>query len=158
MSKPPAAKPKPRNQDKKLPQKADSLAHARRKDGETGEGAETMQLAASPDAAGGLHAEMVRRYADTICDDLDALQKAETTYTTKTGEVHRKPEWSIRLKALELKMAYIVGRPIERQQIIHSEQPMSLDDLMAEAKRSPAYLQTLLDMLETIKRHQQGQG
>jgi hypothetical protein len=88
---------------------------------------------------------------------LNAMLEATESYTSSTGKVITRPNWTPRAKALELLLAYIVGRPIERQQIIKTSAPATLDDLMAQAEASPVFLESLLSLLNHLKAKRGGQ-
>lgn len=95
--------------------------------------------------------EFARRFTGSLCDDLDELSHAETEVESKSGEIIVKPEWSIRMRATELKLAYLIGRPIQRQQVLQAQVQPGYEDLVAEARRSPAFRSTLRDLLREIE-------
>lgn len=89
---------------------------------------------------------------EQLCLLLEDLLNAETPpIIDKAGVVHVRPDNTTRLRALEFVFAYIVGRPIERQQIIRSNAPASMDDLIARAERSPVFAASLMQVLERIQ-------
>jgi len=88
---------------------------------------------------------------EQLCLLLEDLLNAETPpIIDKAGNVHIRPDNGTRMRALEFVFAYIVGRPIERQQIIRANAPASLDDLIERAEKSPIFAQSLMALLERI--------
>ena len=96
---------------------------------------------------------LCRRFTpDSLCDTLAAGLEAMTPpIVTKAGEVLSKPDYATRLRYLELAFAYQVGRPIERQMVIQSSPPATLEDLMEKARASPVFRKTLLDLLSSLE-------
>ena len=97
---------------------------------------------------------------EQLCLLLEDLLNAETPpIIDKAGNVHVRPDNTTRLRALEFVFAYIVGHPIERQQIRHAKAPASLDDLVERAEKSPVFAQSLMALLERItKPKREGEG
>ena len=88
---------------------------------------------------------------EDIVKRLDSMLEATETYTTAKGASYTRPSWGPRAKGLELLLAYIIGRPIERQQVIKTTAPLSLEDLVEQAKASPVFLESLIGLLNRIK-------
>lgn len=92
-----------------------------------------------------------RRFTpDSLCNTLQAMLTAVEESKNRLGEVIERPAWHIRLKATETILAYMVGRPIERQMLLRAEAPATMDDLISEAERSPAFAASLLALLQKI--------
>jgi len=79
------------------------------------------------------------------------LMSADRIYRDRNGKEVRCPDHHTRLAALKDYMDRVVGRPIERQQVIHSNAPASLEDLMTKAKKSPVFNASLRELLERLK-------
>ena len=92
-----------------------------------------------------------RRFTpDAICNTLENMLTAVEVSKNRLDEEIVRPAWHIRLKATETILAYMVGRPIERQMVLKAEQPATMDDLIVEAERSPAFAASLLAVLQKI--------
>lgn len=102
--------------------------------------------------------ELQRRFTPAkLADRLEALLDAMTPpIALKSGEVVSKPDCTTRLRACDLILAYIVGRPIERSLSIRAEQPQTPEALLEEATKSPAMLDMLLDALLAAKAKRDG--
>ena len=87
--------------------------------------------------------------------ELDEMARAVVTYTNSKGVVNSKPDYPTRFRALELRFAYLIGRPVERQEIIKHSPPASIDSLMADAKRSPVFRATLIDLLQNLTKDEE---
>ena len=87
---------------------------------------------------------------DQLFDRLEDAMLAESPFASN-GITEYRPDWSARLKALDMAFAYQIGRPIERQQIISSNAPMSFDDLKKLAQNSPVFRETLISMLRDLE-------
>lgn len=95
---------------------------------------------------------LARRFdPDKLADKLDEIMQAETPpIVTKDGLVVTRPDYRTRLEGLKFVYAYVVGRPVERQEIINHRPPASMDDLLEQAKKSPVFLRTLMGMLQDM--------
>lgn len=95
--------------------------------------------------------KLARKYTpEGLMAELDELANAKVTYHTKDGRSFTKPDYATRLRSLELRFAYLIGKPIERvEKIIHSPRA-SLEGMMADAKRSPVFRKTLIDLLQNL--------
>lgn len=71
----------------------------------------------------------------------------EADMTSRAGV--KEPDYRTRLRAAEVLLAYAIGRPIERQQVItaHARGGL-LDDLENRMKRSPSLRDALRSSLE----------
>ncbi len=99
-------------------------------------------------------AVLSRRFtAENLCTRLTALMEAETPpILDKAGVLHTRPDNGVRLRAVELALAYRLGRPVERQQIIHHEEQPSLEGIIKQAQASPVLVDTLIGLLTDIRR------
>ena len=115
------------------------------------------QLAARP-ADGEIMAELAARFPATkLADRLEALMDAMTPpILTRSGEIVTKPDCSTRLKAIDLTLSYLVGRPIERSLSIRAEQAQTPEALLEEARKSPAMLDMLIEGLMAVRKEMQG--
>lgn len=104
----------------------------------------------SPKVAIAFMDTLARRFnPDDLADRLEAMLDAETPpIVTKDGKILVRPDNPTRLRALEFIYAYVVGRPIERQQIVNQTTGGSLEDFMAKCQASPVFRDTVLRMLE----------
>jgi hypothetical protein len=94
---------------------------------------------------------LARRFApEELCDRIQEGLDAVISITTKDGKVHVREDHSTRLRFLELVFAYQIGRPVERQMVITSTPPATLDDLMEKARSSPVFRQTFLRLLQDM--------
>lgn len=103
-------------------------------------------------SSGSYGAEFARLLAakfppDLLLDRLDEQMHA-TYFSAVAGEV---PDWPARHKGIELCLAYQLGRPIERQQVMQATAPMSWEALLKLAEASPVFRDTLLGMLESLR-------
>lgn len=78
-----------------------------------------------------------------ISDSLGAVKHQWDGKKQKADEV---PDYATRIKAAELALSYIVGRPVERQQIMVAHQ--KVDDPIKMVKSSPALRSALKELLE----------
>lgn len=117
-----------------------------------------LSVHVSPDdAARDTMMMLASEYApERLKEKLNEMLEATETYTNAKGVGYTRPLWSVRAKAVELLLAYIVGRPIERQQIIKTSAPATLDDLIAQAEASPVFLDSLLSLLGHLKAKRAG--
>lgn len=83
----------------------------------------------------------------------DRLEDAMTACTVAKveGAKYWRPDWGVRLKGLETAIAYLIGRPIERQQIMSSTAPASWEDILKLAGKSPVFRDTLMGMLREME-------
>ena len=71
------------------------------------------------------------------------------TATTVTKSGVAIPDWRTRLSAVQLALAYKVGKPIERQQVMHVNVDAESESAMDERLRhSPALRKLFREMLE----------
>ncbi len=89
--------------------------------------------------------------ADYLERKLREMLNATETYVTKTGNEFTRPCWAPRMKALELLLAYQVGRPVERSQSIVVNEPPRREDLLEKAKRSPVFRASLVELIREVK-------
>lgn len=103
---------------------------------------------------------LARRFdAEELCDRIqDGLDAMTPGIVTKDGKVITRPDYSTRLRYIELLMAYQVGRPIERQMTINASPPATLEDLLEKARKSPVFRATLQDILRGLETAEQGAG
>lgn len=105
----------------------------------------------SPTTDVALMEALQRSYSpESIIDEIDALAQATVTYVTKDGREFSKPDFSTRLRAVELKIAYLIGKPIERQEVIQHRAPSTLADLEAKAAKSPVFKAGLKKLLAKL--------
>ncbi|MBK8772352.1 MAG: hypothetical protein IPM06_18290, partial [Rhizobiales bacterium] len=97
--------------------------------------------------------ELARRFpASALADKLESIMSATTPpILTRDGDVVSRPDYPTRLRAIDLTLAYLVGRPIERTMSIRAEKPQTPDALLEEATKSPAMLDMLLEALSAAK-------
>lgn len=86
---------------------------------------------------------------ELLCERLEE-QMTACTFSRSGGLASYVPDWSARQRGIELAIAYIEGRPIERQQIMQSNAPMSWEAILGLANSSPVFRDTLLGMLTEI--------
>lgn len=100
---------------------------------------------------------LAARYSpESLLDELEEMSTAVVTYTNSKGIVNSKPDYPTRFRSLELRFAYLIGRPVERQEIIKHSPPASIETLMADAKRSPVFRATLIDLLQNLTKEEGG--
>jgi len=76
----------------------------------------------------------------------DSLGAVKHQWDGKRQQADEVPDYATRIKAAELALSYIVGRPVERQQIMVAHQKM--DDPIKMVKSSPALRTALKELLE----------
>ena len=76
----------------------------------------------------------------------DTLSAVKHQWDGKRQQADEVPDYATRIKAAELALSYIVGRPVERQQIMVAHQKM--DDPVQLVKSSPALRVALKELLE----------
>ena len=76
----------------------------------------------------------------------DSLGAVKHQWDGKRQQADEVPDYATRIKAAELALSYIVGRPVERQQIMVAHQKM--DDPVKMVKSSPALRTALKELLE----------
>jgi len=76
----------------------------------------------------------------------DSLGAVKHQWDGKRQQADEVPDYATRIKAAELALSYIVGRPVERQQIMAAHQKM--DDPIKMVKSSPALRTALKELLE----------
>lgn len=76
----------------------------------------------------------------------DSLSAVKHQWDGKRQQADEVPDYATRIKAAELALSYIVGRPVERQQIMVAHQKM--DDPVQLVKSSPALRVALKELLE----------
>ena len=76
----------------------------------------------------------------------DSLSAVKHQWDGKRQQADEVPDYATRIKAAELALSYIVGRPVERQQIMVAHQKM--DDPVELVKSSPALRTALKELLE----------
>lgn len=76
----------------------------------------------------------------------DSLSAVKHQWDGKRQQADEVPDYATRIKAAELALSYIVGRPVERQQIMVAHQKM--DDPVQLVKTSPALRVALRELLE----------
>lgn len=81
---------------------------------------------------------------------LEGLDATTPPIKTKDGNIVSRPDYATRLRYVEMSYAYLVGRPVERQEIITGKAPASLDDLIARAEQSPVFRDTMLALLQRL--------
>ena len=74
---------------------------------------------------------------------------AKRTFMTKSGEPYTEPDHATRLKYLEFFTHTVEGLPIKRQETIHRKVTTD-EDLITQAKKSPAFARSIKGMLEKI--------
>lgn len=95
---------------------------------------------------------LARRFsADDLANKLESLMGAMLPpIMTKDGALIERPDNSTRLRAIEFVYAYVVGRPIERQQIVTSQQGGTIEDLINKAATSPVFAKTARNLLQNL--------
>ena len=74
---------------------------------------------------------------------------AKRTFMKKNGEPYTEPDHATRLKYLEFFTHTVEGLPIKRQETIHRKVTTD-EDLITQAKKSPAFARSIKGMLEKI--------
>jgi len=97
--------------------------------------------------------ELARRFhASELADKLEAIMSATTPpIVTRDGDVVTRPDYPTRLRAIDLTLAYLVGRPIERTLAIRAGKPQTPESLLDDAAKSPAMCDALIDALVAIR-------
>ena len=148
----PTKEPKHKAETKVPKKKAKSHARVQDKPGKA-----ALAPIGMTDPAREIMAKLSATYtAEALIDELDALTSATIDYTNKKGETYSRPDYVTRLRSLELRFAYLIGRPVERQEIIKHSPPASIETLMADAKRSPVFRATLIDLLQNLTKDEEG--
>lgn len=95
---------------------------------------------------------LARRFsADDLADKLHEMMEAmHPPITTRDGKLIERPDSATRLRAIEFVYAYVVGRPIERQQIVTSQQGGTIEDLINKAATSPVFAKTARNLLQNL--------
>ena len=95
---------------------------------------------------------LARRFsANDLADKLESLMGAMLPPNmTKDGALIERPDNSTRLRAIEFVYAYVVGRPIERQQIVTSQQGGTIEDLINKAATSPVFAKAARNLLQNL--------
>lgn len=102
---------------------------------------------------------LAARYTpESLIDELDEMSQAVVVYTNSKGVVGSKPDYPTRFRSLELRFAYLIGRPVERQEIIKHSPPASIETLLEDAKRSPVFRKTLIDLLQSLTKDEEKAG
>lgn len=88
--------------------------------------------------------------------DLDEYQQrvleglsATIAIPVKDGGIVYEPDYSLRLKYLQFVTETVEGMPVKRQEIV-SRKLTTTEDLVAQAKKSPAFARSLMRQLERI--------
>ena len=84
------------------------------------------------------------RPSEIVADLEEIIRSAYTT--GRDGKEH--PDFRTRLAAQQLRLHYLLGRPIERQQIVTAQVGESADDIVARLRESPALQDALARMIE----------
>lgn len=105
-----------------------------------------------PDAARQMMATLARRIdPETLCNRIEeGLEAMTPPIQTKDGKIISRPDYATRLRYIDMAFAYLVGRPVERQEVITGKAPASLDDLVARAQQSPVFRDTMLALLQRL--------
>ena len=86
-----------------------------------------------------------------LADRLRDLMDAELPpIMTKDGTIITRPDNSTRLRAIEFIFAYVVGRPIERQQIVTQSTGGTMEDFAERLAQSPVLRKTLRGLLDGL--------
>ena len=78
------------------------------------------------------------------------LLNADVQWENKKGKVSKRPDNAIRLRALDMLIMTLVGKPIERVQTIAVTKPPTFDDLIGRARRSAVFRESLIEMLQEL--------
>lgn len=87
--------------------------------------------------------------ANEIVDTIVTGLSANRTFMKKNGEPYTEPDHATRLKYLEFFTHTVEGLPIKRQETIHRKVTTD-EDLITQAKKSPAFARSIKGMLEKI--------
>jgi len=146
----PKTKAAPAKGKRTSPKKRASLARAH---SEPATVAQVQRELSDRASDGAIIAELSRRFTpEKICNRLEALCDAMTPpIKTKDGNLVSRPDCSTRLRALDMLLAYLVGRPIERSMSIRADKPVTWDDMQREASQSPAMRETAIAALIAMR-------
>ena len=119
----------------------------------TKEGARLARAHSNEPVDSAVIAELSRRFpAAALGQKLEALMEAMTPpIMTKDGKIISRPDYSTRLRAIDLTLSYLVGKPIERTMSLRAERPMTMEDIEKMASDSPALCSTLVAVLSRIQ-------
>lgn len=106
----------------------------------------------SPQTAIAFMDSLARRFnADDLADKLHGMMDAMLPpIQTRNGKLIERPDNSTRLRAIEFVYAYVVGRPIERQQIVTSQHGGTIEDIINKAATSPVFAKTARNLLQNL--------
>jgi len=153
MAKKKAVKPTAKAKPVRLPKQIDGLAHVREQTPPTiiDVGGRIMERPNPNKIDALLHEELAKAlHPFQVVRLYRSLFVARRVYFDRHGKRHSTPDNAIRLGALKDYMDRVQGRPIERQMLLKAEAPATMDDLIAEAERSPAFAESLLAVVQRI--------
>lgn len=81
----------------------------------------------------------------------EGLDAMTPPISTKDGNIVTRPDFPTRHRYIETILAYLVGRPVERQEIISRSAPATLDDLLAKARSSSVFREAMLNVLRRLE-------
>jgi hypothetical protein len=116
------------------------------------QGGERKAIVTGGDPARAVMDALAGRFTpEVLCAKLEDLMGFEKTYMNRNGDTISSPDGTVQLKAVETIIAYLVGRPIERQQVMTVAQPATMNDLLDKARKSPVFRSTLRQLLDGLE-------